>query len=114
MPNVNTARQLEQLRVPAPNPNNLVNSLVDKCLALQQQNQLLLMENSELNQIVKQQRYLRLQLYRAILTLTERLALQDPSYRESQRRYAELLHEEKVNLILEYGSDEAQITSAQP
>lgn len=105
MPYSRHARQLEQLRVPAPNPNNLVSSLVDKCLALQTQNRELLAENGELNQIVKQQRYLRVGLYRTILALTERLAGYDEAYAETHTRYSELLHDEKVNLILSYGSD---------
>jgi hypothetical protein len=98
-------RRLHTLAVPAPNPNNLVNNLVDKCLALQQQNQRLVVEAAELAHTVKQQRYIRLNLYRNMLTMAERLTAYEPDYTSAQRRFAELLHDEKINLILEYGTD---------
>jgi hypothetical protein len=102
---VEPSRRLHTLAVPAPNPNNLVNNLVDKCLALQQQNQRLVVEVGELAHTVKQQRYIRLSLYRNMLTMAERLSAYEPDYSAAQRRFAELLHDEKVNLILEYGTD---------
>ncbi|MDX2062940.1 MAG: hypothetical protein SFY70_07765 [Bacteroidia bacterium] len=91
--------------VPTQTAAPLAGHLAERCLRLQQQNQELLAEVGELGQVVRQQRYLRLNLYRTILALSERLSAYDDAFETAQNRYAELLHHEKVNLILEYGTD---------
>lgn len=86
-------------------PEQQLPALYDRIVALENQLEDLAFENQEQSELIKQQRYIRLNLYRSLLALAERLAGYEPEQQRTLERYAELLHDEKINLILAYGSD---------